>query len=75
MKRAAAAAALAEVRPGMRLGLGTGSTARHFVDLLGRACRSGFACLCVPTSEETAAQAQEPRHPADRLSRRPRTST
>ena len=33
-KRAAAARALEFVRPGMRLGLGTGSTAKHFVELL-----------------------------------------
>lgn len=58
MKRQAAAAALAEVRQGMRLGLGTGSTARHLVDLLGARVREGFACLCVPTSEATAAQAE-----------------
>jgi ribose 5-phosphate isomerase A len=57
MKRAAAEAALAEVRPGMRIGLGTGSTARHFVELLGARVSLGFACICVPTSEETAAQA------------------
>jgi ribose 5-phosphate isomerase A len=35
-KRLAAARAVDLVRPGMRLGLGTGSTARHFVDLLTR---------------------------------------
>lgn len=58
MKRAAAEAALSEVRPGMRIGLGTGSTARHFVDLLGARVSLGFACLCVPTSEQTAAQAK-----------------
>lgn len=57
MKRRAAAAALAEVQPGMRLGLGTGSTARHFVDLLGERVKAGFDCICVPTSEVTAAQA------------------
>jgi ribose 5-phosphate isomerase A len=57
-KRAAAEAAMAELRPGMRLGLGTGSTARHFVDLLGARVAQGFACLCVPTSEQTAAQAR-----------------
>ena len=57
MKRAAAEAALVEVKPGMRLGLGTGSTAWHFVDLLGARVSLGFACLCVPTSEKTAAQA------------------
>lgn len=49
--------ALTEVQPGMRLGLGTGSTARHFVDLLGERVRDGLDCLCVPTSEVTAAQA------------------
>ncbi len=34
-KRLAAATALELVRPGMRLGLGTGTTAAHFVDQLG----------------------------------------
>lgn len=58
LKREAARAALAEVRPGMRLGLGTGSTARHFVDLLGEKVAAGFECLCVPTSEVTAEQAR-----------------
>ena len=57
-KRAAAAAALAEVEPGMRLGLGTGSTARHLVALLGEKVKAGFDVLCVPTSEVTAAQAR-----------------
>lgn len=57
-KRAAAARALEEVRPGMRLGLGTGSTARHLVDLLGQQVAQGFDVLCVPTSEVTAAQAR-----------------
>ncbi len=56
-KRKAAEAALAEVGPGMRLGLGTGSTARQFVDLLGARVAAGLDCLCVPTSEATAAQA------------------
>ena len=41
----------------MRLGLGTGSTARQFVDLLGERVKAGFDCICVPTSEVTAAQA------------------
>lgn len=57
-KRAAAAMALDEVRDGMRLGLGTGSTARHFVELLGQRVAGGLTCLCVPTSEATAAQAR-----------------
>jgi ribose 5-phosphate isomerase A len=58
LKRAAAALAVADVRSGMRLGLGTGSTARHFVDLLGARVRDGLDCICVPTSEATATQAR-----------------
>ena len=58
LKRRAAAAALAEVQPGMKLGLGTGSTAREFVDLLGGRVRAGLTVLCVPTSEVTASQAR-----------------
>lgn len=54
----AAEAAMAEVESGMRLGLGTGSTARHFVDLVGRAVADGLDVLCIPTSEVTAAQAR-----------------
>jgi ribose 5-phosphate isomerase A len=34
LKREAAARAVAVVRSGMKVGLGTGSTAKHFVDLL-----------------------------------------
>ena len=59
LKRAAAAEALTLVEDGMRLGLGTGSTARHFVDLLGERVRGGLKVLCVPTSEATAAQARD----------------
>lgn len=58
LKRQAAMAAMEEVRSGMRIGLGTGSTAKHFVDLLGAEVAKGFECICVPTSEVTAAQAQ-----------------
>jgi ribose 5-phosphate isomerase A len=57
-KRRAAAAALDLVTPGMRLGLGTGSTARAFVDLLGARVAQGLEVLCVPTSEQTRAQAE-----------------
>ncbi len=56
-KRAAAALALEFVRPGMRLGLGTGSTAKHFVELLGERVRAGLDIVAVPTSEATRAQA------------------
>jgi ribose 5-phosphate isomerase A len=42
----------------MRLGLGTGSTARHFVDLLGERVKGGLSVVGVPTSEATAKQAR-----------------
>jgi ribose 5-phosphate isomerase A len=58
-KRQAAARALDWVQPGMRLGLGTGSTARHFVDLLGEKVRAGFDIVGVPTSEATRLQAEQ----------------
>ncbi|MDI3471155.1 MAG: Ribose-5-phosphate isomerase A [Pseudolabrys sp.] len=57
-KRAAAARALDFVRPGMKLGLGTGSTARHFVELLGERVRGGLRVVGVPTSEATRADAE-----------------
>src|SRR5437868_15500371 len=57
MKRQAAARALEEVRDGMRLGLGTGSTAKHFVELLGEKVRAGMNVVGVPTSEATRADA------------------
>lgn len=41
-----------------KIGLGTGSTARLFVDLLGSRVAKGFDCICVPTSIETARQAK-----------------
>ena len=56
-KRQAAAEALRLVEPGMRLGLGTGSTAAHFVELLGARVKAGLDVLCVPTSEATRLQA------------------
>lgn len=57
LKKAAALAALELVRPGMRLGLGTGSTAKLFVDGLGAKVAAGLEVLCVATSEATQAQA------------------
>ncbi len=57
-KEAAARAAVALVRPDMRLGLGTGSTAAIFVDLLARrVADEGFALRCAATSKATAQQA------------------
>ena len=58
LKRQAAARALEHVRDGMKLGLGTGSTAKHFVDLLGEKVAAGMNVVGVPTSEATRAQAE-----------------
>jgi ribose 5-phosphate isomerase A len=58
LKRAASARALEFVQLGMRLGLGTGSTARHFVDLLGERVTAGLDVIAVPTSEATRVQAE-----------------
>jgi ribose 5-phosphate isomerase A len=57
-KREAALRALALVEPGMRLGLGSGTTAHHFVDLVGDKVAAGLDVRCVATSEATAAQAK-----------------
>src|SRR5262249_55386614 len=57
-KRAAAARALEFVRPGMRLGLGSGSTAKHFVELLAERVRTGLDVIAVPTSEGTRSDAE-----------------
>ena len=57
-KRAAAARAVEFVRPGMRLGLGTGSTARHFVELVGERVRAGLKVVAVPTSQATRVDAE-----------------
>src|SRR6187455_2662945 len=57
-KRAAAARAVEFVRPGMRLGLGTGSTAKHFVELVGERVRAGLDVVAVPTSDATLADAK-----------------
>jgi ribose 5-phosphate isomerase A len=57
LKDSAALSALDFVQDGMRLGLGSGSTAARFVEVLGRKVAQGLQVLCVPTSEATRAQA------------------
>lgn len=61
LKRAAAAEALSHVRSGMKLGLGTGSTVAHFLELLGEALNRGSLedVVGVPTSERTARASRE----------------
>ncbi len=58
LKRESARRALDYVKSGMKLGLGTGSTAAHFVDLLAEKVRGGLSVVGVPTSEATRKQAE-----------------
>jgi ribose 5-phosphate isomerase A len=71
LKRAAAARALECVSDGMKLGLGTGSTAAHFVELLGERVRAGLSVVGVPTSEATRAQAEREGIPLTTLDKTP----
>ncbi|WP_029349388.1 ribose-5-phosphate isomerase RpiA [Bosea sp. 117] len=71
LKRQAAAQALDLVRSGDKLGLGTGSTARHFVDLLAERVKQGLDVVGVPTSEATRAQAESLGVPLSTLDEHP----
>jgi ribose 5-phosphate isomerase A len=71
LKRAAAARAAALVSDGMRLGLGTGSTAKHFVSCLAERVRGGLRVVGVPTSEVTRAQAEREGVPLTTLDETP----
>lgn len=70
-KRAAAEAAIDLIEEGMKLGLGTGSTAEHFVDLLGAKVKDGLDVICVPTSEATRQQAEALGIPLTTLDKEP----
>lgn len=52
-KKAAALAAIDLIKPGMKVGLGTGSTADHFTRALAEKARAGLDVECVPTSNQT----------------------
>jgi ribose 5-phosphate isomerase A len=58
-KRAAADYAASMVEDGTIIGLGTGSTAAHFIDALIERARLGLSILCIPTSERSAERARE----------------
>ena len=58
LKKLAAEKAIEFVEDGMRLGLGTGSTAAEFVALLGDKVAGGLRIIAVPTSEATRQQAE-----------------
>jgi len=51
----------------MKLGLGTGSTAKHFVELLGQRVAGGLRVIGVPTSEATRADAERCKIPLTTL--------
>jgi ribose 5-phosphate isomerase A len=54
MKKAAALAVLPKIQDGMVVGLGTGSTANHFIRGLADKVKAGLKVTCIPTSEATA---------------------
>ncbi len=58
-KKMAAEAAMSQVKSGMRLGIGTGSTAEFFVRALAAGVAEGLQVIGVPTSERTAALCKE----------------
>jgi ribose 5-phosphate isomerase A len=59
LKIAAATAALEFVTDGMRLGIGTGTTADEFIKLLAKKIAGGLVIIGVPTSERSAALCRE----------------
>lgn len=71
LKRKTAEAALKYVKPGMVLGLGTGSTARHFLEGVARMVREGADLKGVPTSFATAEAAKALGIPLTSLEDRP----
>ncbi|TMA04468.1 MAG: ribose 5-phosphate isomerase A, partial [Methanobacteriota archaeon] len=71
LKREAAEAALGYVKSGMVLGLGTGSTARLFLDGVARLVAGGMDLKGVPTSLATAEAAKDLGVPLTSLEERP----
>ena len=62
-RRAAAARAVEEVKDGMVVGLGTGSTAALAIEALGARVAAGLRVTSIPTSERSAALATQLRIP------------
>ena len=56
LKKAAAAAAVELVRDGQKLGLGTGSTANHFIDLLAQRVKQGLKVEVFPEKAKLGKQ-------------------
>jgi len=72
LKIEAARAALEHVEDGMKLGLGSGSTAEEFVRLLGERVAAGLNVVGVPSSSRTEALAREAGIPLTTLDEEPR---
>lgn len=58
LKRRVAERAIEFIEPEMKLGLGTGSTAAYFIELLGMRASEGLDVIAVPTSEATRIQCE-----------------
>ena len=59
LKNLAGQAAVEFVQDGMKLGIGTGSTAEAFIRVLGEKVADGLQIIGVPTSERTRALCEE----------------
>ena len=59
LKYQAAVAAVDEVADGMAVGLGTGSTVKHFIEELGARVRAGMKITAIATSEQSDRLARE----------------
>src|SRR6185369_7631046 len=71
LKRQAAVAALDEIRDNMIVGLGTGSTASHFIRELGKRVHAGLRIVGIPTSEASRILAEEVGVPLTTLKEHP----
>lgn len=71
LKQEAGRSAADEVRDGMVVGLGTGSTVRHTILELGRRVAKGLQMTGIPTSEATHRLAQDLRIPLSTLDEHP----
>ena len=71
LKKIAGLAALDFVRDGMKLGIGTGSTAEAFIRVLAEKVADGLSIIGVPTSERTRALCESLNIPLTTLEQTP----
>lgn len=72
LKAAAATHAVAQLKDGAIVGLGSGTTAKLAVDAIGRRVKEGLRIVGIPTSEKTADQARSLGIPLSTLGEYPR---